>query len=655
MKTTEATPYCFPRIANVQLFSFDLYQRRPEVNVKTDNPVLCLMGANGIGKSSFLNTLIYGLTGGIPFRERAFSSPREYTDEALRIDRRQDYYGGRLSPSTIPHAAIRVDLSWPTTRASVTRQLFGPGAVIGLEIETDGDGVPSASDHTDTESDYRALVVAQCGLPDFDQFIFLMHYVCTFDEERHLLLWDPIALTNALYLAFGTDGSQAANASRLKRAVERFGSRARNSRFAARQSLDEANRLRSALEGDNNGEDTDAVEERQYMQLNERLDDAVQRIHRKDMEVRKAEAMVSDLSAALTELQIEYENKFSARAAGSTATKHHPLIRATIRNDRCAVCASTGVAERVANAVDDGICPLCGTTVLGDVDDAEVLGELRVLDQGIEQVRDRLRAHLDQRARLRDDYETALQAEMTAREARDAFLNDHPNADRYSRSATDPTAINTAIERRESEARRFDAQSKREYRERDRARRNLLKLERNLQHRFEESSKRFTDLFRTYAEEFIGLTVDIELEHRRGVNETGFELLLTLEDQVRTRAEAVSESQRFFLDIALRMALAEFMSSPTATLLIDTPEGSLDITYEARAGEMFSNFAKRGNAILMTANLRTSALLRRLAERQQRSGMTIERMTDWTDLSDVQRQEEQLFVGVYADIEKALR
>ena len=103
------------------------------------------------------------------------------------------------------------------------------------------------------------------------------------------------------------------------------------------------------------------------------------------------------------------------------------------------------------------------------------------------------------------------------------------------------------------------------------------------------------------------------------------------------------------------MALAEFMSAPTATLLIDTPEGSLDITYEARAGDMFSNFAREGNAILMTANLRSSALLRRLADRQERQGMAIERMTDWTDLSEVQRQEEALFVEAYREIERALR
>ena len=185
--------------------------------------------------------------------------------------------------------------------------------------------------------------------------------------------------------------------------------------------------------------------------------------------------------------------------------------------------------------------------------------------------------------------------------------------------------------------------------------RTLLKIERELQSQFDESSERFTELFRTYAQDFIGLTVDIELEHRNGKNETGFELLLSLEDQARSRADNVSESQRFFLDIALRMALSEFMSAPTAILLIDTPEGSLDITYEARAGDMFSNFAKRGNFILMTANLRSSALMRRLAERQKRTGMAIGRMTDWTDLSEVQRQEEELFLEAYDEIEKALR
>ena len=70
---------------------------------------------------------------------------------------------------------------------------------------------------------------------------------------------------------------------------------------------------------------------------------------------------------------------------------------------------------------------------------------------------------------------------------------------------------------------------------------------------------------------------------------------------------------------------------------------------------MFSEFAARGNAILMTANLRSSALLRRLAERQKQAGMQIERMTDWTDLSEVQQTEEGLFSEAYEEIDGALR
>jgi len=116
----------------------------------------------------------------------------------------------------------------------------------------------------------------------------------------------------------------------------------------------------------------------------------------------------------------------------------------------------------------------------------------------------------------------------------------------------------------------------------------------------------------------------------------------------------VSESQRFFIDIALRMALSEFMAEGAATLLIDTPEGSLDIAYEARAGSMFSNFVLEGNRVLMTANLRSSQLVLRLAQLQKSAGMQVVRMTDWTDLSEVQQSEEALFTEAYNTIDAAL-
>ena len=647
--------YCLPSITGVQLSSFDLFRRKPDVGVIIDKPVYCLIGANGLGKSSFLNTILYGLTGGLPCRTRGFSSPREYAEEATRLDRRQDYFGGRLSEIALEHGAVSLELTWPKRKVLVTRNLFGGGAITELSIDGSNDANLVEANEEDLDSAYKSLIVDECRLPDFNQFIFLLHYVCAFDEDRHLLLWDPIPLTNALYLAFGSDAEQATLANKLRRKVERYGSRARNSRFAARRSLDEANQLRKVLNGDENAGQVEEITIVDYSKLNRQLDDAVERLHLKEAELRKVETLVSDRSAMLTELQLEYDKAFSARSAETSLVNHHPLVRYTIQNDTCALCSTQNVAKTILHSIEKHNCPFCGSILPKSIDEESLLQKLKNLDSEIENVRAELKSFLDRRSRLKDEYEASFQNESAARLARDEFLKVYPNVENSANSITESNTINSAIKKLLEEADRFNAKSKSEYNDRNDARQQLHAIEYKLQKQFDQYSERFAELFRNYAEKFIGLVVDIELEHRKGRNETGFELLLSLQDQTRTRPNDVSESQRFFLDIALRMALSEFMNIEVATLLIDTPEGSLDITYEARAGDMFSDFANRGNTIILTANLRSSALLRRLAERQQTIGMKIERMTEWTDLSEVQQQEENLFREAYAEIEEALR
>jgi ABC-type cobalamin transport system ATPase subunit len=118
----------------------------------------------------------------------------------------------------------------------------------------------------------------------------------------------------------------------------------------------------------------------------------------------------------------------------------------------------------------------------------------------------------------------------------------------------------------------------------------------------------------------------------------------------------LSESQKFVLDIALRMAITQFISLKTAKggLFIDTPEGSLDIAYEKRAGDMLSKFAEKGHPIIMTANLNSSKLLLALAHNCGKERLTLCRMTEWTELSEVQVEEEGLFIDAYEQIEKAM-
>jgi hypothetical protein len=104
------------------------------------------------------------------------------------------------------------------------------------------------------------------------------------------------------------------------------------------------------------------------------------------------------------------------------------------------------------------------------------------------------------------------------------------------------------------------------------------------------------------------------------------------------------------------MAMAQFMSNQDgkACLFVDTPEGSLDIAYENRAGDMLAKFVNNDHHLIMTANINSSRLIRSLAERCGHAKMTLCRMTEWSELSDVQIAEEKLFSEAYKAIEKSL-
>ena len=69
---------------------------------------------------------------------------------------------------------------------------------------------------------------------------------------------------------------------------------------------------------------------------------------------------------------------------------------------------------------------------------------------------------------------------------------------------------------------------------------------------------------------------------------------------------------------------------------------------------MFAQFAEKGLHIVMTANINSSQLLKRLGKRCGRENMTLHRMTSWRQLSDVQRDEEKLFEEAFDDISSNL-
>lgn len=662
MTVALAKKISFPKIAKVDLENFDLYSRQSNIEISVIRDVFCLIGANGLGKSTFLNTLLFGITGAVPNPARKFQSAQDYYQDAMRADRASDYFDGRIAEASRPIARAVVTLSWPSMVVEVTREIFENPSIVGVKTTDLESGEVATFPATEDEDPNRLrkrfedLVLRLTGLNDFAQFIFLWHFVLTFDEGRHLLMWDDGALTNVLYLAFGADPAKAQAADKLQREMDRESSRGRNVRFSARHVAERIAQLTKLLKGQETDDHTSRDElHAKYNALLEHRSGAEQRLRDKQSELRDADVAWTGLSASLTEVQLEYRKLFSARLQKSSAVEHHPVVRASISEDRCAICGTVHIKDVLRAAISASQCPLCHSAIQAVSSTGETISRLQELDAQIISIRNDLTSVLSRRERLSVEVTTTMDEEAAAASAVATFEKEEGEGLAAINLGGSFSAIQEEIQKLEKERLEFLRQSEAHYKKRDDARSKLRVYEKELKAQYEVGAEQFVPRFRELAEEFIGLPIDVELEHRVGANNSGFGLRLRMDEQVRSRPEKLSESQRFFIDIALRMALAEFMALGPATLLIDTPEGSLDIAYEARAGAMFSRFVESDNVIVMTANLRSSQLVLRLAELRHHAGMQIVRMTDWTDLSKVQQAEEQLFVRAYQQIDTALQ
>jgi energy-coupling factor transporter ATP-binding protein EcfA2 len=646
-------PFKLPRIASVRLSSFDLFRVDPDPCVAIDKRVLCLVGANGLGKSTFLNTLNYGITGAIPDPDREYKSPEEYLTDASRADRIEQYFSGRVSELRRPLASVTVELVWAEVSITVTRDIFERHGVSRLEIRRGSNVNILVREESDNLKDrYEAEVVAASEIPSFDRFVFLYHFVFTFDEGRHLISWDDRAVTDALYLAFGGKGD-ATKSAKLTRDMERASSRARNTRFMAKAVTDRIKSLQAILDGDSDdvGNEKELIAQRDSLEKEQAL--AERRLDEIDRDRQAADLKWAETSAKISDRQARYRQVFASRAVRSGAISFHPAVKATLDDNKCAVCHTIGVGHILAAHLDRGACPLCGT-VVGQVEAGDdVIQALKELDAELLGLRHEMEQVLAERSRLESARQSAAGAVAASNDALEAFFKTAGGEVEIERLKGRDWAAGE-IQKQIDERGRLLKQASAHRESRDKIRQELRRLDKQVQSAFDVAARVFVPRFRDLAQQFIGLPIDVEAEQRSGVEAAGFRLKLTMDDQLRSSAQRLSESQRFFIDIALRMALSEMMTDGASTLFIDTPEGSLDIAYEARAGQMFDSFVRGGNYIVMTANLRSSALLINLAKLSGREGMELIRMTDWTELTEVQAQEETRLDEAYAQIEKAL-
>ena len=370
--------------------------------------------------------------------------------------------------------------------------------------------------------------------------------------------------------------------------------------------------------------------------------------------MKDANLRLAELSVQETALRDEYALFFDSGFGLRPPLAQHPLMTQSVEAHTCALCgnkddrAITVIKSRAAASA----CPLCDSALLAPAAKSDS-GRLKKIDEELAQAKKATRDVHKTLEKLREAEGKARQDFEATKAKLDEFNRQNSATLASLRQLLNLGGSDASIQIFRDELALLEREKQGAYELREMLKGKLAALQATLESEYVNAERIFLPRFAALANRFLGMPLTVQMEARAT---TGLNLIVSVRGHPRPLQQQLSESQRFFLDIALRMALTDHMSDPAArgTMLIDTPEGSLDIAYEKRAGDMLAMFSEGGHRIVMTANLNSSQLLLALAQRCGTKGMKLCRMMDWAELSDVQKEEEGLFTRAYQEIENAM-
>lgn len=656
MKDITYKKYSFPRLKRVKLHAFTLYSLRPDIDVQFAGGVLCLAGANGIGKSTFLATVNYGLTGAVPHPDRNFLSAQAYLRDAKSYS--EKFFDGRIAEGDRTNAAVTIEFEINNKTFFITRGLFDSDDVREFKIDGISQNYSNEVVTPIQRADlYQQLLIQEIGLISFEQFVFLQHFIFTFDEARSLLFWNDKAMTHALFLCFGGNPEEAALADELNREAEKAGSNGRNFQYQANNILKNINLIQESLPNQDTAPANIDDIETKYQSLEEEAANAMTHASLAKEKVSEAETQMVWNTANVAQLKASYEAVFNRFLRSRSKLIAHPIVTRALNEGTCEICDAIGdsITKELQKKLKDNHCPFCNShTNHESPPDPAIQEELTEIDKNLFKARASLADATAALNRLRQEEISARKNALDIHDALKAFEKSYPTEIEFlkGRQAIKSGPIAEKLASLQQAMNSLMTDRNAAYAKRDTLREQFKRLQRKLENSYAQTEELFVPKFRKLAGLFLGIDLDVSLQT---IAPTGIKLVVELQGNIRRDENQMSESQRFFVDIALRMALIQQMSddNTSATLFIDTPEGSLDIAYEDRAGEMFANFAQGGHDILMTANINSSKLLVTLARRSGKRGMHLNQMTGWTELSDVQRNATELFQEAYQAIATA--
>jgi len=579
--------------------------------------VYAIIGGNTQGKTTLVNAILFCLIG-----------------KAALPSQDDDYFRKRLVKSSDHSPTVQIRFYLGDTQFIVYRDLLNLEITSVSVIDSDSKSFSHIPDK------YQDLIVKYSNLASFEQFKILVLNLCYFPENEVYLQWNFAEQDRILRFLFQNPSFD--DKLEIKRKEkQKLDSKRRNMQFQLSKIKRSVSDLKEAIDDidievpvDVSGEElpdllmkrTEIVEKEYILRkkraiLKKQIEEHSKSFRKKQRELDKLEKSIAS----------EEERAFSLMFQKVTPLTKYIVDQSS--EDLCIGCGEKrpNLGEKFTLMTKDGTCVICKEKIsfvpkkspdrdFNQLENMQTeykkeLESFYPLQREIRRLRKRLKDVENNILDLREEI-SDLTIKIEGIKIKEFKVVKKENVERLSSDYTAISRLKKQINKAENELKNIDIQRselKDEINE-------LLKLDRETK---KTILKEFIEFYNRIGSDFLGRDVKLEwfsIPKSKSKDKRAHQVLIPLfSSQRRESVNDVSETERIILDIAFRMALIEFWTKKVnreTTLILETPDNSLDPSYVSRIAKIFLKFSNSGNTLLITSNLVNPQVLKAIFKEQ---------------------------------------
>lgn len=654
-----------PELLSINIKNYTLYPNGLDYTYVFVKGINLILGGNGMGKTTFVNIIKFGLIG---LYRKAKDLTRTYKERAIvkRLLYPSDYFSARKDDSVQAPDEAMVTLIFKIhdTLFEVCRSLED-GSLQAVKIG--GNPLKGAIiteeryERLDEKTQEQYLLcqyeknIEQFSNLTFDDLIFFVNEILFFGENHTTVLWNDgidgrTDVQNELFNKYFNEPSLDRERQEMQRQAKYFDSLSRHKSEDMRVITKLLNKIKTS-NSDSSAETSPTVD---IIELKGQIETIAE-------ELSSIQASQSELTREIGILQGEI-NRDSLQANKLDKEKRqiekemnasmwetlHPMYNAFVKNIQlnhlCPICSQD--AEDLVAQVNDSPtrCFVCGNEIHQSVNKGlsakyrAIVSAHKAIYQGIANKQRKIKAIEETQSRFDNDYrEKDLYRRTLLQQLREQEYRRAGSSEPDKLQALDDEYNKYAREKAEYQKQSEEYESK------------ALELASRIEEEILSNVARFSAIFASYAERFLGVSCSLEYN---SYDDRPKRFYPVIDGKIRKQEESMSESQRFFVDHSFRMSILTFFYQSPSFYIVETPDSSLDLSYEKNAAEVFLQFLQNPNIVIVTSNLNNSTFIEHLTSA---SGIELAMvgLLDIAKQSTIQGSNERIKV-LYNEIKKRI-